>query len=543
MILSYSEARRRKASNKHARWKDIVGDLETELWPHVQASFRIRPGQTVFTIGSCFARNIEDNLKALGCQVPMLDFRLPPHEYDGAPHAAMNRFHPPAFRQCLEWTAAVHDRDGVVTWADCEPLAFDVGDGRWFDLDMAAALAVPKERFIERRQHVHDTFSRAFDADALMMTPGLIEAWRDLKTGLYMYGAPIHRTMLEDPERWSFEVLSYARCLEDLVATIDIVRARNRDVKVLVTTSPVPLGVTFSGRDIAIANTRSKAVLRAVCEEVVGLREQVDYFPSYEIVTLSNPALVWKKDRLHVNHGYIGKIVAYMLDHYLEGVEASAQNYQRAKMLHLAKEFAHAEQAAREALASNPAHIEARAVLGLSLLQQHRWADAEIALTPITEADPQRCDVRVGLARALAEQGRVDQAVELFRSTMALSSFTLGDFREAWELLGCFSPDVAAGLAEQATELFPLNPQVYPPLADAYLRGGSKAQAVEALRRAAALSTPGAKLLLQLAMLLYEDKKYLEAQEWVDAALLAEPNNLIAAAMKAKLRKRLEPGS
>ena len=91
-------------------------------------------------------------------------------------------FDPRAFRQCLEWTASIYDRDGVVTWADCEPLAFDFHDGRWFDLDMATALAVPQDRFVERRQHIFDIFSRAFTADALMMTPGLIEAMLDLSS-------------------------------------------------------------------------------------------------------------------------------------------------------------------------------------------------------------------------------------------------------------------------------------------------------------------------------------------------------------------------
>ena len=540
MILSYAEARQRKASNKHARWKDIAGDLDAELWPQVQPSFRIRPGQTVFTIGSCFARNIEGNLKALGCQVPMLDFRLPPHEFDGAPHAAMNRFHPPAFRQCLEWTAAIHDRDGVVTWQDCEPLALDFGDGRWFDLDMARALAVPQARFIERRQHIYDIFSQAFTADALMMTPGLIEAWRDVRTGLYIYGAPNLREMLEVADRWNFEVLSYGKCLEDLLATIDVVRARNAGVKILVTTSPVPLGITFSGNDIAIANTRSKAVLRIVCEDVVGARERVDYFPSYEIATLSNPALVWKPDKLHVNHGFIGKIVGYMLDHYLEGVEASAQHYQLARTRFFAGEFAEAETVARAALETNPSHVEAGAILGLSLVSQLRWAAAQQVLAPLADADPERCDVRVGLAWAYAGQGLTDEAAALFDSTMSLPSFTVADFRAADSLLASLPPETAARLADRATTLFPLNPQVYPPLIDALVRGGRRPEAIQALRRATSLSNPGSKLLLRLSLLLAEEGEIEEALARAEAAVAAEPRNKAAAAQRAKLTRDLE---
>ncbi len=540
MILSFAEASRRKGSNKHARWKDIAADLDSEFWPRVQPSFRIRPGENVFTIGSCFARNIEANLQALGCRVPMLDFRLPPDEYDGAPHAAMNRFHPPAFRQCLEWTAAIRDRDGVVRWADCEPLAFDLGERRWFDLDMATALAVPQQRFIERRQHIYDIFSHAFDAEAMMITPGLIEAWRDAKTGLYTYGAPNQKAMLQDPDRWQFEVLSYARCLEDMVATIDVVRARNPAVKILVTTSPVPLGVTFSGRDIAIANARSKAVLRTVCEEVVSLREQVDYFPSYEIVTLSNPARVWKSDRLHVTYDFIGKIVSYMLGHYLEGVDAAARNHQLGRTRFAAAEFAEAETAARAALAANPGHVEAKVLLGLSLVRQHRWAEAQEVLEPMAEALPERCDVRVGLARALAGAGHTEDAVDLFEGTMALASFTLHDFRSADELLACLPADAAVRFGRRAAQLFPLNPQLYPLLIEALLRAGLKQEATEAVAKATGQANLGAKFLMLFARLFARAGEAEQALALADAALADDPKNSSAASLKERLAHRLE---
>ena len=374
--MSLAEARRNKASSR-SRWRDVAEELGGELWPKLSPSFRLKPGQTVFTIGSCFARNIEANLEALGCKVPMLGFRLRPEEFDGPANAAMNKFHPPAFRQCLEWTARIYDRDGVVRWEDCEPLAFGLGDGLWFDVDMAATVApATRERFLERRQHVYDVFSTAFAADCLMMTPGLIEAWRDLETGLYMYGAPYEKRMLALPQRWVLEVLSYPRCLEDMLAAIDVVRQRNPAVKVLVTTSPVPLNRTFTDRDVTVANAHSKAVLRATCDAVLLEREGVDYFPSYEMVTLSNPALAWKQDRLHVSQAFIGKLVGYMLDSYFEGVEAASADYQRARVLLAEGEAGEAVKAARSALDARPDHLEARIVLGSALVALQRWEEA-----------------------------------------------------------------------------------------------------------------------------------------------------------------------
>ena len=534
-VLTLAEARGHKASSR-SRWRDVAEELGGELWPKLSPSFRLRPGQTVFTIGSCFARNIEANLEALGCKVPMLGFRLPPEEFDGPPNAAMNKFHPPSFRQCLEWTARIHDRDGVVRWEDCEPLAFELGEDRWFDLDMAATvLPATRERFIARRQHVYDVFSTAFTADCLMMTPGLIEAWRDLQTGLYMYGAPYERRMLAAPERWVFEVLSYPRCLEDLLAAIDVVRQRNPGVKVLVTTSPVPLNRTFTERDVTVANAHSKAVLRAVCDAVLLEREGIDYFPSYEMVTLSNPDVAWKRDRLHVSQGFIGRLVGYMLDNYFEGVEAASADYQRARGLLAGGEAAEAETAARAALAARPDHLEARIVLGSALAAQQRWDEAAAALAPALDADPERADSRVQMAFALAGAGRHDEAARMAREAMSLSSFTIGDLLAMDGLLRRVPAEAAARLCERAGELFPRHSEVHSRLVEALLRDDRRDEAIPVLRRAAELPHPPATLLALLAQLLLDAGETTEALARAEAALARDPKNKGALELRAKL--------
>ena len=541
LVLTYAEARRRKGNNRRARWRDVAEELSSELWPEVSPSFHLRPGQTVFTIGSCFARNIEANLAALGCRVPMLDFRLPPEEFDGQPNAAMNRFHPPAFRQCLEWAASIHDRDGVVRWEDCEPLAFEILDGQYFDLDLAATAAgACRERFVERRQHIYDVFSKAFEAECLMMTPGLIEAWKDRRTGLFTYGPPYHKAMLATPERWVFEVLSFPQCLADMLAAIDVVRARNPGVNILLTTSPVPLTLTFTGRDISIANAHSKAVLRAVCEQVLLERDGVDYFPSYEIVTLSDPRLVWKSDRLHVSQGFIGKIVGYMLDNYMEGVAAAAADYQRARALLADGDPGEAEAAALAALAVRPDHLEARVVLGAARNARSLWEAAIEALAPAVDADPQRADIRVQMARALAGAGRLQEAVAMAEEALASSSVTIGDFTGLDSALRRMAPGDAARLGKTAAELFPRHVEIYPRWADALERGGRTEEAIAVLTHAAGLQHPLPDSVLKLAQLLVQAGMTGEAEGRLDGFLARYPKNKEAAALKARLVRMAE---
>ena len=536
LVLDYTEAKRRKGGNSRARWRDVAEELDGELWPQVSPSFRLRPGDTVFTIGSCFARNIEANLAALGCRVPMLDLRLPPGEFDGQPNAAMNKFHPPAFRQAMEWTARIYDRDGVVAWEDCEPIAFEVADGLYFDLDMQGSTApVARARFIERRQHVYDVFCTVFSADCLMMTPGLIEAWRDQRTGLFAQGTPYHKRMLATPERWALEVLSFPHCLDDMLAAIDVVRARNPRVNILVTTSPVPMSVTFTGRDITIANAHSKAVLRAVCDAVLLERERVDYFPSYEMVTLSNPGLVWKGDRLHVSQGFIGKIVGYMLDNYIEGVDAASADYQRARARLAGGDAAEAEAAALSALQIRPEHLEARILLGAARNGLSRWAAAVETLAPVVDAEPERSDARVQLARALAGSGRIAEAVAMADAAVACSSLTIADFLALDSALDRMPPDEASRLARKGSELFPRHVEVYLRLAEVLLRRGRTEEAIEALTRCVETAHLAAAPVLALARLLSDTGRPGEAISRLDVLLARDPKNKEAAAIKARI--------
>ena len=53
----------------------------------------------------------------------------------------------------------------------------------------------------------------------------------------------------------------------------------------LLTVSPVPLTATASGAHVLAATTYSKAVLRAVAGDFAAAHDDVDYFPSYELVT------------------------------------------------------------------------------------------------------------------------------------------------------------------------------------------------------------------------------------------------------------------
>jgi hypothetical protein len=80
----------------------------------------------------------------------------------------------------------------------------------------------------------------------------------------------------------------------------------------------VPLLNTFSTMDVVVANTYAKSLLRAVAQEWAAAHDNVDYFPSYEIVQNSDRAAVWKADLRHVEGAGAQHIMNLFLQSYLE---------------------------------------------------------------------------------------------------------------------------------------------------------------------------------------------------------------------------------
>ncbi len=287
--------------------------------PAHQPGFRLQTSDTIFTMGSCFARNIEKYLVKFGCRVPPYDFALPEAErLSPTPNHALTLFTPPMFSQTIEWAERIYSRDRKVTLDDCEQWFFRFADGSVLDLGLAAIRATGIERAVERRQEIFDLYTNVFSAECVLITPGLVEAWFDTRHKIYTNSAPIQGGALLDEARYKFRVLDYPDCYEALSTTVRLIRKHNKLAKFLITVSPVPLRYTFTDDDILIANTFSKSVLRAACNQIVSENTDIDYFPSFEAVSLSTRG-VWQRDRRHVSDTMVENIVNTVIAQYLLG--------------------------------------------------------------------------------------------------------------------------------------------------------------------------------------------------------------------------------
>ena len=140
------------------------------------------------------------------------------------------------------------------------------------------------------------------------MTLGLNEAWQYLPDGTYISRNPRNKNL---NGLLTHRTLSVEENIDYLQRFVDVVRAHNPNIKLVVTVSPVPFLATGRADEyhVITANGHSKAVLRVAAQEIVERNENVFYFPSYEVVTVCSPE-IWTEDQRHVHPDAIRRVMA-----------------------------------------------------------------------------------------------------------------------------------------------------------------------------------------------------------------------------------------
>ena len=276
---------------------------EGVLFPEIKPSFSFEPGSRVFTIGSCFARNIERYL--VDYTLPTMQFRAPKEEWpDAGPNGLLNEYNPGAITQRIQraFTGEPAPDDTIVEHP-----------GRGFlDLLLPGNVPVSLDRAMQRRAEIDAIYRDLPNADVVIITLGLVEVWFDTKTTCYLNRIPPHHSLRDEPERYKLRVMDVFDALPLLKEAFRLLI--DSGSKVLVTVSPVPFNTTFSGDDVVVANTFSKAVLR-VCAQRLATNPSVDYFPSYEIV-VSGGLNSFVDDNIHVQDRLVKEVVEHMLNSY-----------------------------------------------------------------------------------------------------------------------------------------------------------------------------------------------------------------------------------
>jgi len=77
---AYNNFRERKARDYRYPNKNDTRYRYEMLWPNLKPRFKIKKGSNVFTVGSCFARNIETVFNNKSVVMPVLGFNAPKEE-------------------------------------------------------------------------------------------------------------------------------------------------------------------------------------------------------------------------------------------------------------------------------------------------------------------------------------------------------------------------------------------------------------------------------------------------------------------------------
>lgn len=330
-ITSFERTRSNCKTNAHNRWSKnpalpgfSAQERFAEEFFHVKSKpkFRFKKSAKVFTIGSCFARNIERQLRAnqVRCLTENPGIPIEYYAVPSDPRAALNKFNIPSMLDDMLRTfePTFSDKDRFI----------EAGPEGYFDPSTTNLKILPIEALEKVSAAVRAVNLRIQQADVIIITLGLVEMWRDRISGLYLNTAPAPAVIRHEQiqlrktpgavSRFEHMRPGYAFVRDSLFKLIDVMLQVAPSAKVVISVSPVPLQTTMLEDDIVCSSVLSKALLRAAAEEARATYEAVDYFPSFEMVTHSPRAVTWLEDQVHVNPDLVAKVTGTFMEEWFE---------------------------------------------------------------------------------------------------------------------------------------------------------------------------------------------------------------------------------
>lgn len=273
--------------SKHHFWKSgVVQASPFNLENLINTHFSLNHQTRIATAGSCFAQHISKHLKKKNYNI-----------IDEEPA-------PPGLKQSLhsEYGYNLYSAryGNIYTTKQLAQLSLECSTKPIFDIqevngrfyDMLRPSIQPEgfeslqETKDQRKNHIRQTRKVFQKMDIFIFTLGLTECWINNKTKTVYPTAPGTNAGIYDSDRHIFHNLEIGEMKQDFSIFQDnVAKIRgNTDYRTILTVSPVPLTATASAQHILLANTLSKAKLRALAGELCK-QNDIAYFPSYEIIT------------------------------------------------------------------------------------------------------------------------------------------------------------------------------------------------------------------------------------------------------------------
>lgn len=282
----------------------------------------LRPGASIFTMGSCFALEVRKSLSMRGYK-SYPDYALvkidADHEvFDKIPAREMPA-HYDTFTMRQEFEAALGkwaDRDAGY-WAISNTKANELFEENEIHQDpyRKSTFARSRERLVGLSDRITAAVRDGLDkATIVVLTLGLTEVWRHNQTGKHICRPP-GTGLGGGTGLATFKQSRFNENYENVRAMLDLLFARYPEKHVILSVSPVRLERTYSQMDIGTANLESKSILRAVAGQIAAeYPERVTYFPSYEMAmaglgSITGLGNVFEKDGRHVREDFVSSVI------------------------------------------------------------------------------------------------------------------------------------------------------------------------------------------------------------------------------------------
>ena len=332
-----------KTLPKSAYWRHAVGEVSPQdINPVTKTSFQLTKATRIATAGSCFAQHIARHLRNSGGTYLVTE---PGHtllddqnrqEFNYSTFTARfgNIY---TTRQLLQLLNRAY---GLIRASDD---IWEEGDGSFIDpfrpFIQPGGFKSRAEFDADRNQHYKAVRQMVETADVFVFTMGLTEAWENTTDGMIYAACPGCGAGKHVAGESRFRNFKVSEVCEDLAAAIDFMRAKNPNLRFLLTVSPVPLVATYSGKHVLSATTYSKSVLRVAAEMIADSHHNVDYFPSYEIITGSfNRGAYYSSNLRDVEELGVRHAMAVFFKNYCKGMTLQQDQGQLEKISQVSRE-------------------------------------------------------------------------------------------------------------------------------------------------------------------------------------------------------------
>jgi hypothetical protein len=277
--------------------------------PMVTGDFRISRDDHIYAMGSCFAREVERLLVRRGFQVDsraaeFREFVVVDSRVEVDAWAFTDKYNTFSILNEVRWAL-----DPDATFA--ESSLVDLSPEVCIDPHILQVLApVDHAAALERRRIITDVTRRITGCRILLLTLGLVEVWYDTHAGVFLNTTPTREVRIRHPGRYQVFTTDYLQNMENLEHLHQLLTAHGHpDMRIVVTTSPVPQMATVTAQDVVVANTYTKSTLRVVAQDWATRHDNVQYFPGYEIVMNSDRRITWQDDLRHVTTEIVDHVI------------------------------------------------------------------------------------------------------------------------------------------------------------------------------------------------------------------------------------------